>query len=238
MALEDVPAKLVYVPTADGLELAWRLNVQTLDQAHWYDAFVDADSGESIYTNDWVGHASYRVIASPLESPNDGPRTLVTDPHDIHYQYGFTEAAGNFQVNNYGHGGLGNDPVIADLQDGDGGGPSFVSPPDGQSRGMSEGWGDWWAIMLTQKSTDAKLDAVPIGAYYFNMPGGGRRYPYSFNMTINPLTYGDYNNPSTRNSQHAIGLLPPVPSSFWPSSWGAAATTTRIRSLTTRPQRM
>ena len=40
--------------------------------------------------------------------------------HDIHYQYGFTEAAGNFQVNNYGHGGIGNDPVQADAQDGSG----------------------------------------------------------------------------------------------------------------------
>lgn len=83
VALEDVEAKLVYVPTADGLELAWRLNVQTLDQAHWYDAFVDADSGESIYVDDAIGYASYRVFASPLQSPNDGPRTLVTDSHDL-----------------------------------------------------------------------------------------------------------------------------------------------------------
>ncbi len=82
VALDDVQAKLVYVPTPDGLELAWRLNVQTLDKAHWYDAFVKAGSGESIYTVDRVGHASYRAFASPLESPDDGPRTLLADPHD------------------------------------------------------------------------------------------------------------------------------------------------------------
>jgi len=33
--------------------------------------------------------------------------------HDITYRYGFDEASGNFQVNNYGNGGLGNDSVDA-----------------------------------------------------------------------------------------------------------------------------
>ena len=37
--------------------------------------------------------------------------------HDVWYQYGFNEANGNFQVNNYGKGGVGNDAVLADAQD-------------------------------------------------------------------------------------------------------------------------
>lgn len=40
--------------------------------------------------------------------------------HDIFYHYGFDEASGNFQMNNYGKGGNQNDMVIADAQDGDG----------------------------------------------------------------------------------------------------------------------
>jgi hypothetical protein len=40
--------------------------------------------------------------------------------HDVAYGYGFTEAAGNFQVNNYGKGGLGTDYVRAEAQDGSG----------------------------------------------------------------------------------------------------------------------
>ncbi len=40
--------------------------------------------------------------------------------HDRLYELGFTEAAGNFQVNNFGRGGAGNDPVQADAQDGGG----------------------------------------------------------------------------------------------------------------------
>lgn len=52
--------------------------------------------------------------------------------HDIHYQYGFDEASGNFQVNNYGKGGTGNDAVEADAQDGSGtNNANFATPPDG-----------------------------------------------------------------------------------------------------------
>lgn len=40
--------------------------------------------------------------------------------HDVTYGYGFDEAAGNFQQNNYGHGGLGADYVRAEAQDGSG----------------------------------------------------------------------------------------------------------------------
>lgn len=37
--------------------------------------------------------------------------------HDVLYQYGFDEAASNFQNNNFGLGGVGGDPVRADAQD-------------------------------------------------------------------------------------------------------------------------
>lgn len=53
--------------------------------------------------------------------------------HDVHYQYGFTELAGNFQVNNYGRGGLGNDDVRAEALDGGGtNNANMFTPPDGQ----------------------------------------------------------------------------------------------------------
>ncbi|KAG0368504.1 Fungalysin metallopeptidase-domain-containing protein [Gamsiella multidivaricata] len=53
--------------------------------------------------------------------------------HDIFYHYGFDEEAGNFQENNFGRGGLGNDAVIANAQDGSGyNNANFATPPDGQ----------------------------------------------------------------------------------------------------------
>lgn len=52
--------------------------------------------------------------------------------HDIFYHLGFNEAAGNFQVNNYGRGGIGNDDVRAEAQDGSGrNNANFATPPDG-----------------------------------------------------------------------------------------------------------
>ncbi len=52
--------------------------------------------------------------------------------HDITYRYGFDEVSGNFQVNNYGKGGLGNDDVRAEAQDGGGiNNANFLTPVDG-----------------------------------------------------------------------------------------------------------
>ncbi|KAI9338247.1 Fungalysin metallopeptidase-domain-containing protein [Obelidium mucronatum] len=58
---------------------------------------------------------------------------VANSMHDIFYNYGFTEAAGNFQIVNNGKGGVDNDPVIANSQDGSGvNNANFASPPDGQ----------------------------------------------------------------------------------------------------------
>ncbi|KAI8050397.1 Fungalysin metallopeptidase-domain-containing protein [Syncephalis plumigaleata] len=57
--------------------------------------------------------------------------------HDVFYQYGFDEQAGNFQKDNFNRGGLGNDEIIASAQD-----PLslnnalFRAPPDGQQPEM------------------------------------------------------------------------------------------------------
>ncbi|MGH2730289.1 MAG: M36 family metallopeptidase [Actinomycetota bacterium] len=53
--------------------------------------------------------------------------------HDVFYRYGFDEAAGNFQVNNYDRGGRDADYVQAEAQDGGGvNNANFGTPPDGQ----------------------------------------------------------------------------------------------------------
>ncbi|KAF8223985.1 metalloprotease [Tricholoma matsutake] len=58
--------------------------------------------------------------------------------HDISYRYGFTEAASNFQNNNFGKGGAQNDRVTISVQDSSGtNNAQFKTPPDGQSGEMS-----------------------------------------------------------------------------------------------------
>ncbi|MBP8066035.1 MAG: T9SS-dependent M36 family metallopeptidase [Flavobacterium sp.] len=62
--------------------------------------------------------------------------------HDLWYQYGFNEANKNFQVSNYGRGGLGNDAVNADAQDGSSlatpnvNNANFSTPTDGNAPRM------------------------------------------------------------------------------------------------------
>ncbi|MEE8525823.1 MAG: M36 family metallopeptidase, partial [Thermoanaerobaculia bacterium] len=54
--------------------------------------------------------------------------------HDVQYQYGFDEAGGNFQVNNFGLGGAGGDDVRAEAQDNVAFGncnANFLTLPDG-----------------------------------------------------------------------------------------------------------
>ncbi|HMC96305.1 MAG TPA: M36 family metallopeptidase, partial [Flavobacteriales bacterium] len=57
--------------------------------------------------------------------------------HDVWYQYGFDDPGGNFQSNNYGRGGTGNDYVLADAQDGGGtNNANFATPAEGSSPRM------------------------------------------------------------------------------------------------------
>lgn len=57
--------------------------------------------------------------------------------HDISYLYGFDEVSGNFQTNNQGRGGTGNDAVLAEAQDGSGlNNANFSSPADGSAGRM------------------------------------------------------------------------------------------------------
>jgi extracellular elastinolytic metalloproteinase len=246
IAARPIDAKLVWLPRNGEVRLAWQLEIDQDDGEHWWYAFVDAQTGESLGQHDLIARdtadaigaaiarppgttsalvaaagalsalnattvaafpnidgARYRVYPLPFESPNDGDRQLVSnaahpvaspfgwhdtngvagpeftvtrgnnvhayadrdnnnivdpgsDPdggptltfdfplnldvrpldsqpafvtnlfywnnivHDVTYTYGFNEASMNFQVNNYGRGGIGNDDVRAEAQDGSG----------------------------------------------------------------------------------------------------------------------
>jgi len=177
--------------------------------------------------------------------------------HDIFYLNGFDEVSGNFQENNFDLGGVGNDGVQANAQDGAGynnanfatprdgerprcrmylwnaftpmkdgdfdsgiiiheighgvsnrltGGPTITGClPGGQSGGMGEGWSDFWAISLQQQASFPTNIAFPMGDYVVS--GGIRIYPYSYDMDINPATYGFIAGPAY-SGVHAMG-------SFW-----------------------
>ncbi|KAF8888327.1 metalloprotease [Infundibulicybe gibba] len=58
---------------------------------------------------------------------------VLNTMHDITYKYGFKEQSSNFQKDNFGKGGLDNDPIAVHVQAGVGANNAdFVTPPDGQ----------------------------------------------------------------------------------------------------------
>lgn len=89
--------------------------------------------------------------------------------HDLWYQYGFTEPAGNFQVNNYGNGGLQNDQVWAFGQTGE-----VLGSMDNAMFGTPADGGNPYMIMFMWNSNqgDSHLFAVTTpGQYQGNYNG-------------------------------------------------------------------
>lgn len=98
---------------------------------------------------------------------------MINVMHDVWYNYGFDEANGNFQQNNYGRGGTEFDYVFADAQDGSGtNNANFSAPVDGQ-RGRVQMY--LWdvgppTLSLTVNSPSTIADSYPTRVNNFN-PG-------------------------------------------------------------------
>ena len=176
--------------------------------------------------------------------------------HDLLYHLGFTEAAGNFQQDNFGRGGKGSDFLLADAQDGSGtnnanfgtpadgasprmqmylwtgpnrdgdldfdiviheythglsnrlvGGPDNAdclgTPLVGESGGMGEGWGDWFAAVLSDDPTvvEYSTGAAEIGIRRFPQDRTPEDWTYQF------LCSGPPSDPSIPCEVHDIGEL-------------------------------
>ncbi|ORX64894.1 hypothetical protein DL89DRAFT_271733 [Linderina pennispora] len=78
--------------------------------------------------------------------------------HDLSYIYGFDEAAGNFQDENFSGRGVGGDGVIANAQDGSGtNNANFATPPDGQRPRMRM---YTWTQTMPNRDGDFEQDIV------------------------------------------------------------------------------
>ena len=80
LSLDAIAPKLQYYATSSGVTLAWNMYVQTTDSKHWYSMGVDASTGGLVGAFDFVSNASYEVYALPGRDPDDGGRTVETNP--------------------------------------------------------------------------------------------------------------------------------------------------------------
>ncbi len=73
-----------------------------------------------------------------------------------------------------------------------------------QSAAMGEGWSDWWGLMFALRPTDLKSGSYPVGTYVNNNSTGIRRYPYAYDMAVDPLTYKAF---KTSSEPHDAGEI-------------------------------
>ncbi len=97
--------------------------------------------------------------------------------HDFSYRYGFDEPSGNFQVNNYGRGGMGGDDVRAEGQDFSGtNNANFFTPADGSRPRMQM---YIWNHGVSNVTVNSPLPSVTYTA------GNADFGPSTFNVTGN-----------------------------------------------------
>jgi extracellular elastinolytic metalloproteinase len=96
--------------------------------------------GSTVTTGNFLTAADFASAPSTTENKEVAVQNLFylnNRIHDILYTHGFDEAAGNFQVDNFGKGGAGNDAVLAEAQDGSGtDNANFATPADGRNPRM------------------------------------------------------------------------------------------------------
>jgi Zn-dependent metalloprotease len=140
--------------TAINTAAGW-MGTSTTTNGNNVEAYLDTNADNVADNNNGaglsVGHATSATqdFTFPFSTTVD-PRTqqaaVVTNlfyynniMHDFSYNLGFTETARNFQVNNFGRGGTGNDSVRAEAQDGSGtNNANFATPPDGSRPRMQQ----------------------------------------------------------------------------------------------------
>jgi Zn-dependent metalloprotease len=131
------------------------MGTSTVTTGNNVEAYLDTNADNAPDNNNGTGlstgHASaanqdFTFPFSTAVDPRTQQAAVVTNlfyfnnfMHDFSYRLGFTESARNFQTNNFGRGGTGNDSVRAEAQDGSGtNNANFATPPDGQRPRMQQ----------------------------------------------------------------------------------------------------
>jgi extracellular elastinolytic metalloproteinase len=82
---------------------------------------------------------------------------------------------------------------------------------------MGEGWSDWLTLVTTLSPGDVAADARGVGAYALRQGAEGRgirRYPYSTDMAVSPITFGTVAQSST---VHQVGEI--WAATLWDLHW-------------------
>jgi hypothetical protein len=85
---------------------------------------------------------------------------------------------------------------------------------------MGEGWSDFFGLVLTIEAGDQTTDSRGYGTYATGQPANGngiRPFPYSTDMSINPLTYSHVDNLYSARGSHGVGTA--WATMLWDLTW-------------------
>ena len=157
-------------PSPNGWLLAGKQNTIKINGNN-VSAYLDAVANNRADTGGTaVSTGNFTTAANLAQSPSTATNRNVAVQnlfylnnfvHDVLYRHGFNEAGGNFQINNFGKGGNGNDPVNAEAQDGGGtDNANFATPGDGSRPRMQmylwSGAGPTHEVVVSGSSYGAK----------------------------------------------------------------------------------
>ncbi|KDN49853.1 hypothetical protein RSAG8_01918, partial [Rhizoctonia solani AG-8 WAC10335] len=159
------PTTLEYLAKdSDHVVLAHVVQVQNNETGEWYEAYVDASSGEVVNMITFVHKASYRVVPFTSQDPGDG-FTVETDPHDTvaspngWHQYGTTTTTATSGNNVIAYKGSTTDTTS---QSSDGNHYNYVFDPS------------------AAPATSPNLDAARVNAFYVANMMHDLTYRYGF----------------------------------------------------------
>ncbi len=203
--------------TTNGSPLGWHDNGSasfTTTQGNNAHAYTDTDANNSPdpgSSPDGGGGLSFDFPIDILADPTTWTDASVTNLfywnnvfHDVTYQYGFDEAGGNFQENNFGNGGLGSDYVNAEGRDGSGTcNANFFTPSDGGNPRMQ--------MYLCPSGIDSvRVNApAPIAGNYLALIAGfGPTAPPGSDFSGDVELVDDGSGEPTRGCGALIGFTP------------------------------
>ena len=122
--------------------------------------FSPTGSFNYVYTNQWAATKGATVPPSYVEDLNPAATNLFYQHNRIHdefYGLGFTESAGNFQLDNAGGGGQGGDPILGLVHAGavSGGAPTYTGRDNAYMLTLDDGIPPWSGMFLWEPIDDA-----------------------------------------------------------------------------------
>ncbi|AQQ55074.1 M36 family metallopeptidase [Planococcus lenghuensis] len=166
------------LPTSDTGVTTFGNNASTY--ANWSNFLVPADTlvrpvsplGQFnyVFLNAWQKSKGEIVPPSYAEDVNSATANLFYHHnlfHDYFYKLGWTEPAGNLQINNFGKGGLGGDPILGLVQAGaaTGGDPTYLGRDNAYMLTLPDGITAWSGMFLWEPIAGAFEGAYADGDY-------------------------------------------------------------------------